>query len=218
MNITNYALFPTIVTEVECDLFKYIQGDLTRWIYNYHSKNESVIISNRGGWQSPSDFYNDPSFSEFAEYIVRNANHALCHYTRQFRLNNMWININKRGDYNVAHDHPNSTISGVFWIKTPKNCGNFVFRNPQFFVENLLIQFKRDMNSEKKAFITLDKFGTSNDLSNKNVQKEQNYYLNYNFEPKEGKMILFASHLLHGVEENQSNEDRISIAFNLDIV
>jgi uncharacterized protein (TIGR02466 family) len=195
MNITNYALFPTIVTEVECDLFKYIQGDLTRWIYNYHSKNESVIISNRGGWQSPSDFYNDPSFSEFAEYIVRNANHALCHYTRQFRLNNMWININKRGDYNVAHDHPNSTISGVFWIKTPKNCGNFVFRNPQFFVENLLIQF-----------------------ADKNVQKEQNYYLNYNFEPKEGKMILFASHLLHGVEENQSNEDRISIAFNLDIV
>jgi len=195
MNITNYALFPTIVTEVECDLFKYIQGDLTRWIYNYHSKNESVIISNRGGWQSSSEFFDDPSFSEFAEYIVRNANHALCHYTRQFRLNNMWININKKGNYNIIHDHPSSIISGVLWIKTPKNCGNFVFRNPQFFVENPLIRF-----------------------ADKNVQKKQNYYLNYDFEPKEGSMILFASHLLHSVEENQSNEDRISIAFNLDIV
>jgi uncharacterized protein (TIGR02466 family) len=194
MNITNYALFPTIVTEVECDLFKYIQGDLTRWIYNYHSKNESVIISNRGGWQSPSDFYNDPSFSEFAEYIVRNANHALCHYTRQFSLNNMWININKKGNYNIVHDHPGSTISGVLWIKTPENCGKLSFRSPHSFVEHSLFEY-----------------------ADETMKKERNYYNNFEFVPKEGTMLLFSSHLLHSVDQNQSDENRISIAFNLHI-
>jgi uncharacterized protein (TIGR02466 family) len=195
MNITNYALFPTIVTEVECDLFKYIQGDLTRWIYNYKSKTEGVVHSNRGGWQSPSDFFTDPSFSEFAEYIVKNANDALCHYTCKFGLDNMWININKKGDYNVVHDHPASTISGVLWIKTPKDCGKLSFRSPHSFVEHSLFEY-----------------------ADETMKKERNYYNNFEFFPKEGSMILFASHLLHSVDENQSDENRISISFNLNIV
>ena len=192
MNITNYALFPTIVTEVECNLFKYIQEDLTCWIYDYKSKTEGVMHSNRGGWQSPSDFYNDPSFSEFAEYIVKNANDALCHYTCKFGLNNMWININKRGDYNVYHDHPKSIISGVLWIKTPENCGKLSFRSPHAFVEHSLFEY-----------------------ADETIKKERNYYDHFEFAPKEGTLILFASHLLHNVDQNQSDEDRISIAFNL---
>ena len=195
MNIINYALFPTIVTEVECDLFKYIQEDLTRWIYNYKSKTEGVVHSNRGGWQSPSDFYADPSFSEFRNYIVTNANNALCHYSRQFSLGNMWININRKGDYNVCHDHPGSIMSGVLWIRAPKNCGKLSFRSPHSYNEHLLLE-----------------------CADENVKKARNYYSDFNFLLKEGTMILFSSHLLHLVEMNESDEDRISIAFNLDIV
>jgi uncharacterized protein (TIGR02466 family) len=195
MNITNYALFPTIVTEVECNLFKYIKEDLTRWIYNYKSKTEGVVHSNRGGWQSPSDFYADPSFSEFAEYIVKNANDALCHYTCKFGLNNIWININKKGDYNVCHDHPKSTISGVLWVKTPENCGKLSFRSPHSFVEHSLFEY-----------------------ADETIKKERNYYNDFHFFPKEGTMVLFASHLLHDVDQNESDEDRISIAFNLNIL
>ena len=33
--------------------------------------------------------------------------------------------------------------------------------------------------------------------------------------PEEGVVLLFPSHLLHRVELNESNEDRISISFNL---
>ena len=195
MNITNYALFPTIVTEVECNLFKYIKEDLTRWIYNYKSKTEGVVHSNRGGWQSPSDFYNDPSFSEFAEYIVKNANDALCYYTCKFNLGNMWININRKGDYNVVHDHPESTISGVMWIKTPENCGKLKFRSSHSFVEHSLFEY-----------------------ADETIKKERNYYSDFHFFPKEGTMVLFASHLLHDVDQNESDEDRISIAFNLNIL
>ena len=34
------------------------------------------------------------------------------------------------------------------------------------------------------------------------------------FDPLEGHMLIFPSNLKHGVEMNQSDEDRISIAFN----
>ena len=33
--------------------------------------------------------------------------------------------------------------------------------------------------------------------------------------PEPGKIVLFPPHLKHGVQENQSNEERISLAFNL---
>jgi uncharacterized protein (TIGR02466 family) len=36
-------------------------------------------------------------------------------------------------------------------------------------------------------------------------------------EPKEGDLIMFPSWLRHYVEPSKSNEDRISIAFNLEI-
>jgi len=39
----------------------------------------------------------------------------------------------------------------------------------------------------------------------------------YGFLPKEGVMALFPSFLNHNVDLNMSDEDRISIAFNLDV-
>ena len=192
MNVHNYTVFPSILTKVECDLFKYIQKDLINWIYSYQKNSESVIHSNRGGWQSPSDFHLDESFGEFKNYILSNSYQSLQHYNCNFCLSNMWININKNQDYNVCHDHPNTILSGVFWIKALYNSGNLVFRSPNFFVENLLIE---NVTEE--------------------VKSTHNYSRTFEFVPKEGTIVLFPSHLLHHVEMNESDEDRISIAFNL---
>jgi len=192
MHVYHRTLFPSIVSEVECDYFKLIQPNLIDWIYNYQKNTDGVVHSNRGGWQSPSDFYLDDSFSEFADYILQNSLAALTHYDLMFKMANMWININRKGDYNIMHDHPLSVMSGVLWIKTPKNCGSLVFRSPHSFTQGTLLE-----------------------STDPEVAKEQNYYNSYTFNSKEGTMILFPSDLLHGVEPNESNEDRISIAFNL---
>ena len=46
-------------------------------------------------------------------------------------------------------------------------------------------------------------------------KKDTNYYYNYSFIPNEGLLVLFPSHLQHDVEVNKSDEDRISVSFNL---
>jgi uncharacterized protein (TIGR02466 family) len=192
MHIHHKTLFPSIVSEVECDYFKFIQPNLIEWIYNYQKDTNSVVHSNRGGWQSPSDFYLSDSFTEFSNYVFQNSLMALTHYNLDFKLGNMWININRKGDYNVIHHHANSIISGVLWVKTPENCGSLIFQSPHSFTQYLLLQ---NVDSE--------------------IAKKQNYYCNYRYNPKEGTMILFPSDLMHGVEPNESDENRISIAFNL---
>jgi uncharacterized protein (TIGR02466 family) len=194
MHIHHRTLFPSIVTEVECDFYNFIQPSLIEWIYNYQKTTDGVSISNRGGWQSPSDFYLDESFDQFTDYILKNTLMSLKHYNLDFKLSNMWININKKGNYNILHDHPNSTISGVFWVKTPENCGSLMFHSPHNFTQDLLLH---SVDSE--------------------IAKKQNYYGGYYFSPKEGTMILFPSDLMHGVEPNESEDDRISIAFNLQV-
>ena len=39
----------------------------------------------------------------------------------------IWLNINYPGSYNVDHAHAGRDKSGVFYVKTPENCGNLVF-------------------------------------------------------------------------------------------
>jgi len=192
MHIHHRTLFPSIVTEVECDFYSFIQPSLIEWIYNYQKTTDGVVHSNRGGWQSPSDFYLDKSFDQFTDYILKNALMSLKHYNLDFKLVNMWININKKWNYNTKHCHPGCILSGVFWVKAPENCGKLVFVNPHSFVEHNLIERVND-----------------------DVKKECNYDRTFEFTPQEGTLVTFPSHLQHLVEPNQSDEDRISIAFNL---
>jgi uncharacterized protein (TIGR02466 family) len=192
MNINHKTLFPSIVSEIECDFYNLIKPGLVEWIYNYQKSTDGVFLSNRGGWQSPSDFHLDNSFFEFKDYIIKNSLMALKHYELNFSLSNMWININQKGNYNVFHDHPGSLISGVFWIKASENCGSLIFNSPHSFSQYLLLN---NVDCE--------------------IAKDHNYYDSFTFTPKEGTIILFPSDLKHGVEESESDEDRISIAFNL---
>lgn len=196
MNITNYNLFPSIANYVECDNFSEIRNDLIDWIYNYKTGVESVHFSNRGGWQSPSNFYvNNPTFDRFRDYIVNHALESTKFYGCKFYLSNMWINVNGKENYNMLHDHPVSVLSGVIWIKTPENSGNLIFHNPHSFAQSQLIG---NIDSE--------------------VAKKTNYYFEFYFQPQEGCMAIFPSDLMHYVGNNQSDDERISISFNLGVV
>lgn len=191
MNVFNHAVFPSIITEIECACFDHIQQPLIDWIYEYQKKDTGVVISNRGGWQSHSDFYKEESFSKYFHYILQSSLSEIKFYNYNFKLANMWININEKNSYNVAHCHPVSLLSGVLWVKTPDNCGELKFSSPNLFSESELL---------------------SNAILE--VKREKNYTTEVSFNPSAGKMLLFPAHLQHYVEPNESDEDRISIAFN----
>ena len=106
-----------------------------------------------------------------------------------------WKNINEPGNFNISHSHPRSHFSGVLWIKTPKNCGNIVFESPEIF----------------NRYQELDSYSDEFAL-------KTNSYMTYFFYPKEGKILIFPSSLSHQVEENKSDEDRISYSFNINLI
>ena len=42
----------------------------------------------------------------------------------------MWAVINKKGNFNIEHTHPNNYLSAAYYVKAPKNCGKIKFLNP----------------------------------------------------------------------------------------
>ena len=197
-------LFPSLMyRDDKTKGFDDVKEDLIEYAYKQREEDDiNQIISNRGGWQTPHlkmTFFNTESFKPYMNWFSERLKEYLDHMDfnmssgRDIFLSSMWFNINGKGAYNISHQHVETTISGVLWIKIPKNCGNFYFESPHEVVQY-------DFMAVQKPEM---------------VQQ----YLDcpaYRIEPQEGLMILFPSHLRHGVEQNQSDEDRISLAFNID--
>ena len=106
----------------------------------------------------------------------------------------LWININPKGAYNQRHVHPDAHMSGVWWIKAPKNSGKLWFNNHQAF----------DRFAEFESYSEGFKESTST-------------YVDYYLEPEDGGMVVFPAFLSHNVGENESNQERISVSFNIDL-
>lgn len=184
------------------DLFKIsilcIQLDLDvksieNFCMEHQISSEGRAKSNIGGYQSKDldieNKYLKPLVDEIKKYSkIMAEDHTLD--TECDRVD-MWFNINGYKDYNMAHNHPASVYSGVYYVKTPLDCGNIVFEHPALDVigyANNNLMFKK-WNSRTAAI--------------------------WRKVPVENTMFLFPSWLKHGVEPNLSKEKRISISFNL---
>ena len=82
--------------------------------------------SNAGGWQSPGNLIGWPDapvkeLKRRIETIVFNLIDRIVRdrdRRRRFRLLiDAWGNVNRNGDYNVVHTHPNCMWSGVYYVR-----------------------------------------------------------------------------------------------------
>ena len=189
-------LFPIVIHEFTVPTFKQVENDLIKLIYEEKKKDPvGVTISNDGGWQSKKlqhpNLISDLIINEVISYFIKN---KIFKEGVLLKLNGLWANINKRGDSNVLHDHPNCDLSGVFWIKIPKDSGNIEFVNsdshPRF---NEFESYSRELKL--------------------NIMADHGWWI----PPTPGQILIFPSCLLHRVRKNNSNQDRISVSFNINL-
>ena len=190
-------LFPTQIVSGEIPDFDQIQEKLIKWIYDYKEKNVDIArISNKGGWQSArKDVFVDEGFKEFENIIIPIIGELVSEYklTLQADIIQMWININGKNAYNVSHRHPLADFSGVLWVKQTPEQGRFVFDNMDIGYRDCssLYFMNRDYLIEKKMLPE------------------------WCPEYKDGTITIFPAMFSHRVEQNETDEDRISISFNI---
>ena len=107
------------------------------------------------------------------------------------KITSMLSIINKKDASNSRHIHSNNYISAAYYVKASENSGDIIFYDP---VDERIIRNPKIKDPNKL---------------NSNV---------FSIEPKEGLLVLFPSYLHHSVGINKSNEDRIVISFNVDLI
>ena len=192
LNYSTNLIFPVPIHQFDVNGFSEIQSDLIDYAYKLREKDPIASKkSNQGGWQS-FDFDVNDSDDILHNLLINCINKFPRFKNNVYAFMDAWVNINKTGDYNVTHDHPDCDLSGVLWVKAPKDCGNIVFDSPVGF------QTYREVNSYRDDF-----------------KKENAIFKSYYYTPKEGRIIMFPSYLKHDVKKNISQEDRISVSFNM---
>ena len=192
LNYSTTNLFPSVIHQFDVNGFDEIRDKLIDYAYDLKKRGpEGVSISNHGGWQSPDFSVNNED--DVLHYFIINCLAGFPVINESFNIKvDAWININKTGNYNIKHNHPGVDLAGVLWIKCPKDCGVIVFDSPTGF------QSHNEINSY-----------------NDNFKNQNNLFHSYQFDPTEGKILIFPAHLNHHVKENKSKEDRISVSFNI---
>jgi len=102
-----------------------------------------------------------------------------------FKLIESWINVCGPGQFQYDHTHSSASISGCYYFATNEVDGKIRFANPNPIIHTG--KFPADRISIEAI----------------------------TYAPKVGRILLFPSWLTHRVNVNNTDSDRISIAFNL---
>ena len=108
-------------------------------------------------------------------------------------ISSLWFNINYYGSSNIPHTHKGSIWSGVYYIKTPENCGSLGFLNPNLVSTWDIPKSIMDENAK------------------------DNFTQTFFVEPEKNVLYVFPSWLQHFVDANMSQEERISLSFNTNL-
>jgi uncharacterized protein (TIGR02466 family) len=158
-------------------------------VYEIQNKYASEKKSNFGGWQSPSDWKEEDLKNTEILNLLKEINEKVQEVSIKWNiklfLDNFWININKKNNFNLSHVHAKSSFSGTYYIQANSESGKIVFERP----DNQHFLLSSSKNNKYR-------FGS------------------YEIDPKSNMLVFFPSNLSHFVEPNTSNKDRISLSFN----
>jgi uncharacterized protein (TIGR02466 family) len=108
----------------------------------------------------------------------------------KFYTTNSWSVLHEPRDWGQMHMHTNSLISGVLYTKVSEDSGNIVFH-------------RNSLNSIFPTALDLE-------YNQKNILNARTWSI----KPENNMIVLFPSHVLHSIDENKSDQNRYSLAFN----
>lgn len=172
-----------------------INAGLRAEVMRRAASEPGVRVSNRGGWQSKTDLleWPLPEVATLRSWIVEAVKSMAtlspelsnrAPGTTQFKAY-AWANLNRTHDYNVAHLHPESHFSGVYYVDAGNAVtgGTIQFTDPRPMARAMPVP---GFNFDRVLTVV----------------------------PASGLMLLFPSWLEHWVAPYDGPNERISIAFN----
>ena len=169
---------------------------------------KKIYTSSATAWRCSTfntlDLYNwetdrDPSVLELIEKCARNVGDFAQSFSSapldnyELACTGFWFNVAEPGAYQEYHQHASSHFSLCYYLNVPKNSGNIVFKSFESMFDMCPLPIP-------------DQYVNTNS------------YKTVSYTPSAGSLLIFRSNVLHMVEQNLSNENRISISMNFNLI
>ena len=107
---------------------------------------------------------------------------------RRLEMTDCWVNVMARHVVHGLHLHPLATISGTYYVRTPRGCSGLKFEDPRLDRYMAAPPRRARARRDNQVWVSL---------------------------PAEtGRLVLFESWLRHEVLPNPTETERISVSFN----
>lgn len=143
------------------------------------------------GWQSAQTLHEREELRDLAS-CAGSAARSILRFLQighdACEITGCWATVLARGAMHKAHSHPNNFLSGVYYLRTYPGADSINFHDPR----------------KQSAVIRPPVVQLTAENTDQVVVKV-----------RDGTLLVFASYLEHSVDANTSDEERISISFNI---
>jgi uncharacterized protein (TIGR02466 family) len=143
------------------------------------------------GWQSGQALHEREDFRELVACVHRGST-SILRFLRigydALEITACWATVLAKGGAHRIHSHPNNFLSGVYYVRTQPGADSINFHDP-----------RRQTGVIRPPVVELTAENTD-----QVVVKVRN-----------GTLLMFPSFLEHSVDANTSEEERVSVSFNV---
>ena len=143
------------------------------------------------GWQSEQTLHDREEFQDLVA-CVDNATRSILRFLQighdAFEITGCWATVLASGAAHKAHSHPNNYLSGAYYVRTHPGADTINFHDPR----------------NQTGVIRPPVMELTAENTDQVVVKVTN-----------GTLLLFPAYLEHSVDANTSDEERVSISFNI---
>ena len=144
-------------------------------------------------WQTKSaNLHTKKEFKHLSSLIVKTGKDickTLGYDVEDLIITDMWANVLKHNEHHPTHTHSNNFLSGTYYLQSDQNA-SIVFHDPRPAADVIVPRRKNTT------------------LNNSSV---------LSYASKQNRAVIFPSWLPHWVQQNKSNNKRISIAWNMQV-
>ena len=185
------SLFPTLVWTIQLKT-KNLEAVNAKILKVLREKREGLpTLATGKAWQSEQDLHKLKDLSDLVS-CIHGAIGSVLKFLKigydAFEITGCWANINAKGASHPIHAHPNNFLSGVYYVQTQIGANTINFHDPR--IQTTII----------RPPVT--------ELTGQNTDQVV-------VRVKNGTLLVFPSYLHHSVGPNESDQERISISFNV---
>jgi uncharacterized protein (TIGR02466 family) len=184
-------MFPTLVWKIQLKAEFHDAIDAKIFATLQELRRDLPELGLGQGWQSDHTLHERRELRELFA-CVSNVAKSILRFWRigydALEITGSWATVLAKGAIHKAHSHPNNFLSGVYYVRTPQGADTINFHDP------------RNQARVIRPPVV--------ELTAENTDQVVVRLAN-------GTLLMFPSYLEHSVDANKSEEERISVSFNI---